>query len=239
MHPRAQSPSTEINGDIMPENAPPPAAAPKADPPSAPLLTLVVKNQSTVQGIQYFNVFPPPLTVIPSPPPQEVSVVPTVSQATNNSTQPKAVLKWPAPPAMSLVALKRGDGMGSANPTPVTLGSTAAISWQDGTFAIAVTPGTGDTIKLTFDPAIPAGSRVGLFVGPGPTFMPIGGEGLTLTPSVTPTYTVQFGTPWGGPVDFRDLSALAPVSFKGDAALVVVGSDNVIVQRDEELDPHD
>ena len=225
----------------MAENAPPPAPA-KADPPSPPSppqLTLVAKNESTVQGIQYFNVFPPPLVVSPAPPPQELTVVPTVSQATNNSTQPKAVLKWPAPPAMSLIALKRGDSMGAAVPTPVTLGSTVAINWQDGAFAIVATPGTGDTIKLAFDPAIPAGSRVGLFVGPGPTFMPIGGEGLTLTPSLAPTYTVQFGTPWGGPVDFRDLSALAPVSFKGDTALVVVGSDNVIVQKDEDLTPDD
>lgn len=226
----------------MAENAPPPAA-PKTDPspppPPPPLLTLVVKNQSTVPGIQYFNVFPPPLDVSPSPPPQELTVVPKVSDATNNSTQPKAVLKWPAPPAMSLVALRRGDGMGAATPTPVTLGSTVAINWQDGAFAIVATPGTGDTIKLTFDPAIPAGSRVGLFVGPGPTFMPIGGEGLTLTPSLTPTYTVQFGTPAGGPVDFRDFSALAPVSFMGNTALIVVGSDNVIVQKDDELEPDD
>jgi hypothetical protein len=226
----------------MAENAPPPAP-PKADPPppppSPPLLTLVVKNQSTVPGIQYFNVFPPPLDISPLPPPQELTVVPTVSDATNNSTQPKAVLKWPAPPTLSLIALKRGDGMGAATPTPVTLGSTVAINWKDGAFAIVATPGTGDTIKLAFDPAIPTGSRVGLFVGPGPTFMPIGGEGLTLTPSMTPNYTVQFGTPAGGPVDFKDLSALAPVSFMGNTALIVVGSDNVIVQRDDELEPDD
>ena len=146
----------------MAENAPPPAPA-KADPPSPPSppqLTLVAKNESTVQGIQYFNVFPPPLDVSPAPPPQELTVVPTVSDATNNSTQPKAVLKWPAPPAMSLIALKRGDGMGAASPTPVTPGSTVTINWQDGAFAIVATPGTGDTIKLTFEPGIPARSRV-------------------------------------------------------------------------------
>ena len=77
-------------------------------------------------------------------------------------------------------------------------------------------------------------------VGPGPILMPIVGDGLTLTPSLTPNYTVQFGTPWqGGSVDFKDVSVLAPVAFKGNTAMVVVGSDNLIVQKDSALNPPD
>lgn len=219
----------------MPQNSPPPPAA-NAAPPSGQVLTLFAKNESTVPGIQYFNVFPPPLSVIPPLQPQQQTVIPMVSTATDNSTQPIAILKWPAPPAMSLIALADGQAISAATPTDVTLGSTVAVNWKDDAFAIAVTPGTGSTIKLVFDPAIPAGSRVGLVVGPGPTLMPITGEGLTLTPSVAPSYTVQFGTPWhGDPVDFKDLSGLAPVSFKGNTATVVVRSDNVIVQDDNAL----
>lgn len=226
----------------MAENAPPPAT-PKADPPpppAPPQLTLVMKNQSTVPGPQYFNVFPPTLVVTPPPPPQQQVVMPLVSTATTCGTQPTTTLKWPAPPAMSLFALKQGDGVGSATPTAVTPGSTVSINWQDEAFVITVTPGTGTAIKLMLDPAIPPGSRVGLIVGPGPTLVPISGESLTLTPDLTPNYMVQFGTPWrGGPVDFKDLSALAPVAFKGDAAMVVVGPDNVIVQKDDQLVPPD
>ncbi len=223
---------------MTPNDPSPPAKAPApyAEPPVAQL-TLVLKNESTVQGIQYFSVFPPALAVVPN---QPQTVMPMVSTATNNNTQPTATLKWPAPPTMSLFALQDGEGIGAATPTVVTLGSTVAISWKVDTFAIAVTPGAGTTVRLTFDPAIPPGSRVGVTVGPGPILMPIVGDGLTLTPSLTPNYTVQFGTPWqGGSVDFKDVSVLAPVAFKGNTAMVVVGSDNLIVQKDSALNPPD
>lgn len=213
-----------------------PAAEPEAGPPPAQL-TLLAVNGSTVQGIQYFSVFPPPLNATPD---QPQTIIPAVSTATDNVTQPLATLKWPAPPTMSLFALSADEAISAASPTVVTPGSTVAINWKDGAFQTAVTPGSGNTIKLVFDPAIPPGSRVGLVVGPGSTLMPITGEGLTLTPTLTPTYSVQFGTPWrGGPVDFKDVSPKALVSFKGNTAKVVIGSDNLIVQDDASIDPPD
>ncbi len=206
------------------------ASLPRAssgDPPNGALLVLTATNNSTVPGEQFFNVFPPPLTVTPQ---QPQVPIPMVSTATVSGTQPVAILKWPSLAALTLIALKPGQSVDTATPTPVTLGSTAAIAWQDDDFSVTVTPGTGNTVALVFAPGIPPSSHVGLVVGPGPILVPIVGEGLTLTPSRVPTFMVQFGTPWQPGSSFSDVSTLTPVSFLGPTAAIGVGSDNVIVQ---------
>ena len=121
--------------------------------------------------------------------------------------------------------------MDSATPKTVTLGSTATIDWKDDAFVVTATPGTGNTIKLTFNPGIPPSSSVGLVIGPGKILVPIIGNGLVLTPNLAPTVMVQFGTAWQpGSPGFSDLSALTPVTFMSTKAAIVVGPDNLIVQ---------
>lgn len=210
----------------MADTASPPPA-PNADPPTAPPFVLTATNNSSVPGEQYFNVFPAPLTVKP----QLAQIpVPMVSAATiSGSKQAVAVLTWPSDQTLSLIVLAQGDSVDAAKRTPVTLGSTAAITWENDAFSVAVTPGTGDSVTLTFGPGIPPSSRVGLVVGPGPTLVPIVGDGVTLTPTFTTTFTVQFGTPWQPPPpDFSDVSASAVVAFIGRKAAITVGAENVI-----------
>jgi hypothetical protein len=155
-----------------------------------------------------------------------------VSAATAKGKQPTTMLSWPAPPALAVIAVTDGQSVDTAKHTPVTLGATVAVSWQDNDFVVAVTAGTGNSVNLTFAPGIPSSSKVGLVVGPGPVLVPIVGEGMALTPNLTPTFMVQFGTAWQpGSPSFSDVSPLAPVSFIGPSAAIVVGEDNVIVQQ--------
>ena len=61
-----------------------------------------------------------------------------------------------------------------------------SINWQDEAFMVNVTPGTGDMIKLSYDPAIPPGSCAGLIVGPGPTLVPgPTSSSMAIQPSLT------------------------------------------------------
>lgn len=211
----------------MEQNASP-VSVPNADPPSGTLLVLTASNDSSVPGEQYFNVFPPLMTVAPE---QRQTLFPMVSTATVTGKQPDAVLKWSGPPTLSLLTVEPGQSVDSATPNAVTLGSTATIDWKADAFVVTTTPGTGNTIKLTFNPGIPASSSVGLAIGPGKILVPIVGNGLVMTPNLAPTVMVQFGTAWQpGSPSFTDLSALTPVTFMGTKAAIVVGPDNLIIQ---------
>jgi hypothetical protein len=205
-----------------------PAAAPNVGPPVAPTLTLTATNNSSVPGPQYFNVFPPPLLVVTPQQPQ--SFVPKVSGPTTTGATP-ITMEWSTPAALPLIALAPGQSAAGAQQTPVTLGSTAEIAWKDNAFTVTATPGSGSNITLAYDSGIPLGSSVGLMIGPGTILLPISGTGLALTPDLTPTYTVQFGTAWqpGAPA-FSDTSAPETITFSGTTAAIVVGSDNTIVQ---------
>jgi hypothetical protein len=211
------------------------ANASNADPPGGTQLVLTATNNSSVPGEQYFNVFPPPLTVMPEQPQTAIPMVSTATVTGAQSAAPGpqsiAVLKWPSPPTLALIALKSGQSVDTAALTAVTLGSTVAVTWVDDGFVVTPTPGTGNTIKLTFGPGIPVLSSVGLVVGPGPILVPIAGASMTLAPNLTPTFMVQFGTAWQpGSPSFSDVSTLTSVAFTGTEAAIVVGANNLIVQ---------
>ena len=208
--------------------AAPATTAPANAPTGGPAFVLTATNESTVPGPQYFSVFPPPLTVTPQ---QPQTPLPLVSSPTEIDSQPTTTMQWPSLDKLDLIVLNDTESVEGAARTPVVPGDTAAITWKDNDFAVTVTHGTGNDIKLTFGPNMPSPSNVGLIVGPGPILVPVVGDSMTLTPSLTPTFTVLFGTAWRNGAEFSDYNPPAKITFKGTTAAIVVGFDNLITQK--------
>jgi hypothetical protein len=204
-------------------------AAPPADLPRRLRLTLTARNNSTVPGEQYFNVFPPRMSVTPLLPQTRVAKVSTPTLAGKIR---HARLSWlSGPDTLALVVLAPGQKIGTATETPVTLGSTAALAWEDGAFSVSVAPGNGEGVTVIFDPGIPQSSYVGLVVGPAPILVPVINDRVQMTPDLAPIVRVRFGTPWQwGAPGFSDLSQSATVIFAGHEAEITVGADNLIIQ---------
>ena len=205
-----------------------PAAETTGASPSEPTLTLTATNNSSVPGLQYFNVFPPPLFAVTPQQPQ--SFIPLVSAPTETGDA-AVTMAWTTPAALPLLALAPGQSPSSVPQTPVSPGATATITWSDGAFKVAVVAGTGPVITLVYSGSIPAGSSVGLVIGPGTILMPISGTGLAFTPDLVPTYSVQFGTAWqAGAPAFSDTSASETITFNGTTAAIEIDPTNTISQ---------
>lgn len=218
----------------MTDDQAPPSIAPKK---MGELLTLIVTNHSTVPGRQYFSVVPPPLTIMP-PVPQKP--VPKVSNATVRGgeeigKQATDILQWlGGPDALAMIVLTPRQPIDNALRTQVRLGDTVHVSWANGGFApLQATSGIGPSITVTFGPDIPAGSSIGLVVGPGPILVPIGPTSLVLTPDLAWQVIVEFGTPnLPEPQNFRDISSFPKtVVFDKPVVAVTVGLSNLIVQN--------
>lgn len=192
---------------------------------------LIAVNRSSVPGYQYFSVYPPPIFVTP---PQRQTPVPLVSSATVAGTdEAVARMTWRVgADALAFVAVPPGGNPQTATRMTVTPGATLSVAWVDGNFAISTQPAdAGTEISVGCSPDIPAGSRIGLVVGPGMLLVPVppGGGTLTLKPNLGPQVKVQFGTP--GDPGFSDVGRLQQVTFEGESATVIVGLDNLIVQQ--------
>ncbi|MBB4284540.1 hypothetical protein [Roseospira goensis] len=199
--------------------------------------TLKAINRSTVSGAQYFNVYPPALTVSP---PQPQTVIPLVSAATvsggKDGGQESATLSWAGgADALVLIAVAPGQTPDGAVRLDVTPGSTVAVAWKDNAFTLTETgQGNGSGITVTFGPDVPGSSRVGLIVGPGTILVsvPVSGATLIMTPDLSTTVGVVFGTPdRPGGEQVRDVSPKVSVEFKTTHATIVVGPDNLITQN--------
>jgi|GEM_PF-5395566 hypothetical protein len=199
---------------------------------SGTTFTLTATNGSSLVGPQYFNVYPLPMVVSPLLQQTPYALTSSATEAGANTT-----MSWQSGAgALAVIALAAGQEVSAAVPTPAALGSTVAITWADGSFAVTVTPPSGSpgtSIAVTVDPSVPPLSNVGLFVGPAPILVPtpVGGGSLTLTPDLTPNVTVRFGTAFNpDPSGFSDETDPATVSFIGHTVSITVGPDNVIVQ---------
>ncbi|GEO82360.1 hypothetical protein [Pararhodospirillum oryzae] len=218
------------------------AATPNDAGPTTFVLTAT--NRSLLPGNQYFNVFPPPLlTVTPNQPQTPLALVspPTNAQGPTspdrkNPLSPNTVpITWEGgADALALYVLNKGQTVEGLQPTPVTLGCTVKISWEEGVFSSVVTRGQGMTISLEFDPSVPPNVRVGLKVGPAPVLVPVpaDGAGLSLMPDLSPVVKVRFGTACPPePSAVSDLSNPATVTLSGSttkSAALLVEADNVI-----------
>jgi hypothetical protein len=186
-----------------------------------------------VPGEQYFNVYPPPMVVAPLLP---QTPIPLVSTATVTETGDGATttLTWQSgADALALIALAPGQDPSAAPQTPAPPGTTVALTFANGSFTAAPSSGTGSIITVTVPDNAPPGSQIGLMIGPGPILipMPTGGGSVVLTPDLTPTVTVRFGTSLApGASSFSDETASIPVTFAGSTAAIRVGPDNTIVQ---------
>lgn len=214
----------------------PPAAAPAAAEPATPAsipCTLTAVNASTVPGNQYFNVYPPLCTVSPSLP---QTLVPLVSLATRTGTSSNtASIAWSSGPGALAVVVPYTDK------TPLTLsavtpGSTVTVSFANGTYSLAVAPGSGGTgVTVVFATGTPVPSSIGLVAGPGTNVIALTPTSttVTLTPNLTAPVTVQFGTPYQAGAKTTDLGQAAKVTLVGTTSMtaaIQVGVDNLIVQ---------
>ncbi len=211
-----------------------PATGESTPPAPGTAYTLTATNASTVSGNQYFNVFPPCMTVKPAQRQRLLALVssPTV---TGEGAAAQATLTWQAgPDTLALFALTPKQSPDGAPRTPVALGDTATVTWDGGAFTIATSAnGTPGAITVTFNAGIPVGSQVGLVVGPGSILVsaPTSASTMTLVPDLSPTVTVQFGTPFDpGSPGVTDVSQTATVIFAGPAASITIGPDNQIQQ---------
>ena len=174
-------------------------------------------------------------------PTQPQTIIPLVSPTTvTGSASALATMNWSGgPTTLALFALAPGQSAATATPTPVTLGCTVNVAWTNNSFVLTVTPPAepGTTITVSFSPGIPASSSLVLVVPPGSiqVAVPASLSSLVLTPNMSPTVNVQFGTPYQpGTPAASDFSATVPVSFTGTtamAAAIIVGPDNVIVPQ--------
>lgn len=224
-----------------------PAPAPVAAPPPAPTpapgipFTLTAKNNSSLPGKQYINAYPPPLISL-SPSLSKAVMVPLVSEPVTPGAT--TTLTWNGgPPALAVIAMPLGSDPSKATPTPITTGATANVTWVNNAFVIAGTPpatpappppAPASPITVTFGPDIPASSCIGLAIGPGYalTAVPTPANPIILTPDLSPTVMLQFGSPYQpATTAVSDLSMPAMVTFTGTAAMlatVTVNLDNTI-----------
>jgi len=223
------TPKATTSPDPATSSTPPAAAVPFA---------LTATNNSTVPGIQYFSVFPLPLT---KPSLNSQTITAMVSGPTKQGDT--KTLTWNGGSgALTLFAFLKDANPDAAEKTPVALGDTVAVTWADGAFTVtAAAGGPAGAIEVTFPESVPADSQIGLVVGPAPIFVaaPAGLSSLTLEPDLSPTVTVVFGTAFQLPApDESDLSQAATITFKQDttaasptaAAQIEANLDNKIVQ---------
>jgi hypothetical protein len=224
---------TKVRMVIMGMNTVPTSTAPAApsDDTAAPF-SLIVTNNSSVPGDQYFNVYPPEMVVSPF---QPQILIPKTSPPTVTGSAPITMTWNGGAAALALVALQPGQDLSAAISQPIELGGSGTVTWTGSQFTVELsTQGTGSgPITVTVAPGAPALSSVGLLVGSGAVVVtvPAAGCSLTLTPDLTPIVTVQFGTAFvPGPSNFRDESDPVHVTFAGTTATIYVGPDNLIVQ---------
>jgi hypothetical protein len=201
-----------------------------APPADGAMHTLTARNNSSVPGEQYFSVFPPPMSVTP-PELRQIPVAKVSTPTVTGKIRLARLTWWSGRAALALVTLAPGQAIEAAMRTPVTLGSIAALVWEDGMFSVTVRPGDGEGITVTFDGDIPPVSYVGLVVGPAPILVPVVRDAVHLKPDLAPIVSVRFGTPWQwGAPSFSDLSRATTVVITDHEAAIEVGPDNVIRQ---------
>lgn len=208
-------------------------------PPATPTtFTLSATNGSSVAGVSYFSVFPPPL----KSPAVSVQVLTALISNVTRSGQGETTLTWNGGSgALALLAIA-GNGKGdpaTAEKTPVTLGGKATVTFANGTYAIAVsTGGPANSVEVDFDLSVPPASLVGLVVGPAAILLapPAGMGPLILEPDLSRTVTVVFGTACTYPppaisdVDQGSTVMFASSGASAASAQIKVGPDNLIVQ---------
>lgn len=226
---RAFGGGTDPNAGAGP-SAPPPVGAVAKDPSSKGMdFTLTAINHSTLNGNRYFSVFPPEMTVAPV---QPQTILPLVSSATvkDGGQKTVATLTWPI--GLTFFAIAPGQAADTVARTPVTLGSTVAVEWQNSAFTARLSPtGVESGVTVTLAADIPPASSVGLILGPGTILVPAppGGK-VVLTPNPKPVATVYFGTPWTS--KNRNVSQPVKVTCAAIAATIVAGPDNIVRQFD-------
>lgn len=202
--------------------------------------SLTATNQSSLSGKRYFNVFPPYLLTPAAAGQTRMARVsdPTVA---SDAEPADTTMTWSGGAGtLAMFAITKDGDPTVAETVPVVLGDTVAVSWVDGTFVI--TPATGGTegvITVTCTAGTPTGSQIGLTVGPASILVaaPAVGAPLTLTPDLSLTATVVFGSAylWPKPAIW-DATAPLTVTFTPGAtgtvgAAIVVGPDDIIVQQ--------
>ncbi|MDA8231476.1 MAG: hypothetical protein M0006_09060 [Magnetospirillum sp.] len=239
--PPASSPAPQA-ATASPEETKAPAVAPAADsapgdttsPASGQTFSLIATNGSTVPGDQYFNVFPPLMTVKPDQPQTAIALVSSAT-VTGGGESAQTTLTWTGGAgALALIALGPGQDPNKAPRTPVALGATATVSWDNNGFTISQTDtGSAGAVTVAFSGDIPAETQIGLVVGPGPIPVPAppAKTTLTLVPDLSPKVAVTFGTAFRtGQPGVIDSSRQATVSFSRSTASITVGLENLIAQ---------
>ncbi|HBF28469.1 hypothetical protein [Rhizobium sp.] len=208
---------------------------PNAQSSNATSLTLTATNNSSVPGLQYFNVYPPLLKNLPAAQQTQTALVsePTLHDGSNTA------ISWASgSDALSILAVTNGQILSKAEQTPIRLGQTATVSYPNSTFAIAISDGgTADIITVAFTAPIPIHSQIGLVVGPAPILVavPASLSSLTLEPDLSQQVTVTFGSPFVWPAaEETDTSIPTVVTFAAGqtSATITIGPDNLIVQND-------
>ena len=197
---------------------------------AATSFSLTATNQSTVPGKQYFNVYPLACTtVVPSMP---CTLVPTVSAATvAGTTSAVATVTWQGGAGgMTLVVPASGT-----SPTAVALGDTVTITYADSAYTLSSVPGTSSTVTIVLATGTSMPASIGLTTGAGMiSLAPTSSTTtITLTPDLTPTVNVQFGSAYDPLSGTSDLSQMVAVTFTGTTSLqagILVGPANTITQ---------
>ena len=213
-------------------------AAIQAPASAATTFQLAASNQSSTLGDGYFNVYPPALT---NPPASVQTLLALVSDGISQGNATS--MTWQGGSgALALFALAAGSKLADAPREPVALGDTVTLDWANGAFTFtAASGGPADSIVLTFAPAVPVDTCIGMVVGPGAILVGRAGSqaNLTLTPDLSPMATVVFGTAFQFPAgDFSDVGAPQLITFTPIAssaeptagASIEVNADNLIVQ---------
>lgn len=206
---------------------------------AATTFQLTATNQSSARAEGYFNVYPSLLT---DPPANAQTPLALVSDETAKGKA--TTMTWQGgSAALALFAMATGTTPAAAPRTSVVLGTTVAVDWANGAFTLSPAAGDlADSIVILFTPSVPTETSIGLVVGPGAILVrrAAGESTLTLTPDLSPTATVEFGTAFQFPAgDFSDVSPSQGITFKlaGSSAAPVgnasieVGSDNLIIQN--------